>query len=174
MKRHLLLAFAAVATVFILAAYAQKPASVQQLAVYDAEGKRIGIVSGGAQIVDMLPLVSFKIEAVPFMLFVYRNGFGPGQLVWESENCTGQAYFIVYTADGLSSLQTAAIGPPGNTVYVEDGAPVTKTTHSMSVAGGQSSTCRNLAPFSNPPETVVPMRPLVDMNTLYKPPFTVR
>jgi len=100
--------------------------------------------------------------------------------LWESTDCTGVAYLSVNTSLSgpsnhyiPSSSPAIAVGPPGSTVYVENGPPVLKTFHSNSVGARATSACVDLDPF--PLYTVsVPARPLVDMNTLYKPPFTVR
>jgi hypothetical protein len=166
---------AAVGAVFLVTALAQSPRPTQQLVVYDGRGKRVGIVSGGGEN-PLRPLVPFQIDGVPFMLYVSRDGFSQDEVVWQSADCTGTPYVWVagpgYTYKP-SSTPAVAVGPPGNTVYVESGSPVTMTFHSYSIGAPGDSPCSSYGALSVIHQAA-PARALVDMNTFYTPPFTVR
>ena len=166
-------------TLFLIATFGQKPQRTEQLAVFDGDGKRVGVVSGGGYFTDgFLPLVPFRIDGVPFMLYVHRDGFELGVVGWESSDCSGPP-FLTDLADGSfyspSSMPLVGVGLPGNTVYVGSGTPSRTSMHSWSQGANQRSSshtaCVKSFPFT---EGAVPASPLIDMNTLYKPPFTVR
>lgn len=185
MKRQLVILIAAIGALPLLAASFQRLQPTQQLTVYDADGKKVGIVSGGDDAYsEFLPLVSFKVDSVPFMLFVFREGFVAAEAVlWESPNCSGVPYIpsgIVGYPTERSSLPLVAVGIPGSTVYVENGAPQSVTVRSYSTIPlgaprdrpALPTRCESqITPWTR---VVVPARALIDMNTLYKPPFSVR
>lgn len=187
MTRRVLAALAAMGLLFLLTASAQKPRPTQQLAVYDADGKRLGIVTGGEYAFgQFVPLVPFLVDEVPLMLLVYRDGFFQHSTVaWESSNCSGTP-FVISLRSSSSSMPVVAIGLPGNTVYIENGPAKTVNIRSYSTAPVgwldypplQRSACapwEGLQPgASQPRQVTIPARPLVDMNTQFKPPFTVR
>jgi len=168
--------------VFLLTAYAKNLYSPQQLAVYDAYGKRVGVVSGGMHgTLGFKPIVSFKFQDVPFMLLVYRDGFHVAEVFWESTDCSGQPFIpVAASSSSQSSLPVVAVAMPGSTVYVEDGParPIAVRSHSTypgyPVPGGGPSLppqCVEYLPYGV--ATAVPARPLVDMKSYFTPPFTV-
>jgi hypothetical protein len=181
MRKRVLALAAAMGMVFLLTAYARNLFSPHQLAVYDAYGKRVGLVSGAT---SGKPMVSFKFQDVPFMLLVLRDGFQASLVVWESTDCSGQP-FIPTGGDPYpfspSSLPIVAVAMPGNTVYVEDGTPRSITARSYSTypghpgPGGSPGSWPQCAESPAQPWvlTSVPARPLVDMNSYFTPPFTV-
>ena len=186
MTKRIIVSLAAIGLLLPLAASAQKLRPVQQLTVYDADGNRVGVIIGAETEYDAFhPLVPFKVDDVPFMLSVFRDGFAAQEVVvWESTDCSGAPFIPIGTPDypiTRSSLPIVALGVPGSTVYVEDGAVTTIGVRSY-------STMPINAPRNVPPlptrcaapgivpwiRQVVPARALIDMNTLFKPPFTVR
>jgi|SRR5437764_15466227 len=74
MTKRILVSLSAVGTLFLLACFAQVIEPTQQLTVYDAGGKRVGVVTGGERI-PSIPLVPFKVDGVPFLLLAFRDGF---------------------------------------------------------------------------------------------------
>lgn len=176
---------AAIGTLFLVAALAQKPSATQQLAVYDSGGKKVGDVTGAQYYLGpFVPQVSFKVEDFPFMLLVFRDGFVQGsEVLWESAACSGAPFVLGSTSYGhpmSSSMPIVAVGLPGSTVYVEDGPARVITVRSYSsqpVLGTDpslgSSQCGRAAPFLSSYPTY-PARPLINMDTEFKPPFTVR
>lgn len=186
MTKRLIPVIAAIGTLFLVAALAQKPSATQQLAVYDADGKKVGDVTG-AQIAwgQFLPQVSFKVESVPFMLLVFRDGFAQNnEVVWESTDCSGAPFVLgdVWYGQSLPGpMPVVAVGLPGSTVYVEDGPARAITVRSYStqpVPGlypsfGPSQCEESTRPLSSSLQTI-PARPLINIDTKFKPPFTVR
>ncbi len=188
MKKRLAIFLAAAGIVFLLTAYAQRSQihPTQQLTVYDADGKKVGIIIGAeSEYGAFHPIVAFKVDDVPFMLSVFRDGFAAQELVvWESTDCSGAAFIPIGTSGypiTRSSLPTVALGVPGSTVYVEDGPIRTIGVRSYSTIPLNAP--RNVPPLPTRcvdpgifpwTKQVVPARALVDMSTLYTPPFTVR
>ena len=189
MTKRVMAVAAAMGLVFLLTAYARNLFSPHQLAVYDAYGKRVGVVSGargafGGTGSGFKPIVSFKFQDVPFMLMVYRDGFQATEgVVWESTDCSGQPFIRPGIQPGYpfspSSLPVVAVGIPGSTVYVENGPARSITVRSFSTSRIQldgrfpePSRCYSdgFTPYS---VMAVPARPLVDMNDHFTPPFTV-
>jgi len=175
---------AAIGTAFLLTAYAQRLRSPQQLAVYDADGKKVGVVTGAEHVYGaFLPAVPFKVDQVPLFLQVFRDGFvGQSVVAWESTDCSGTPFLTVGAPGDFrppSALPLVGVGLPGNTVYVEDGPPRTINVRSYSTFPLQGPPPwpphRCVLPGITPWTRVsVPARPLIDMNTEFRPPFTVR
>lgn len=183
-KKRLVILFAAIGTVLILTASFQRIQPTQQLTVYDSEGKKVGVViSAGSAYSEFVPLVPFRIGEPPIILYVFRDGFVADTVVgWESANCSGAPVIPFGTPDyppTPSSLPLVAVGIPGSTVYVEAGVPRTITLRSVSTAplwtrdtpSLPTKCVQRVYPWTG---LAVPTRPLIDMNTLYKPPFSVR
>jgi len=187
MTKSVIPVLAAIGTLFLIAALAQSPhPTTQQLTVYDADGKKVGDVTG-AQIVwgQFLPQVSFKVEDVPFLLLVFRDGFAQNdEVVWESTDCSGTPFVLRelwYGGQPLPSpMPIVAVGLPGNTVYVEDGPARAITAGSYSTQPepglelpfGPSQCEKIMRPLSG--FQTIPARPLINMDTKFKPPFKVQ
>jgi hypothetical protein len=183
MTKRIVVSLAAIGVLLALTASGQKLRPTQQLTVYDADGKKVGVIAGGDYTdSEFLPLVPFKVDDVPFMLLVFRDGFvGYRVVVWESANCSGTPFLTLSNPSAPSSLPRVGVGLPGSTVYVEDGPARTITAGSYSTypfPGANQppwipSQCTRAQVF---PWTAmaVPARALIDMDTLFKPPFTVR
>lgn len=180
MKKQAIAILATVGTLLALTAFAQRPQvhPTQQLSVYDADGKKVGVVSGGNYTYgQFVPLVPFKVDDIPFLLMVFRDGFLlSGTVGYESTNCSGPPMVFSYNSSP-SSLPQSAVGLPGTTIYVENGPPRTITVRSYLTPpvgwldGSQppSSCVPYLAPRLG-----YPARALIDLNTQFKPPLTVR
>ena len=75
--------------------------------------------------------------------------------------------FARQTEDGIPVLiPIAAVGPPGNTVYVKQGNTMSITVMSSLSYGS----CQSLGGFT---EDVIPVVPVLDLNTQFTPPFHV-
>jgi len=185
MKGRVTTFVAVIGILFLVAALAQRPHPIEQLAVYDSDGRRVGPVAGGEDAIGGFePLVSFNVEGVPFMLFVFRDGLASNtNVVWESTDCSGEPFISLEIGHSApSSLPIVAVAVPGSTVYVENGTALTVTLRSLST--GPLNLPANTPPFPptcfpvepNPVVKLraVPARPLIDMSTNFKPPFTVR
>jgi len=72
MTRRLIALLAAIGILYVLTAWAQKLHAPQQLAVYDADGKKVGVVTGAEHVYGaFLPAVPFKVDQVPLFLQVF-------------------------------------------------------------------------------------------------------
>ncbi len=124
MTKRVLGVLIAAGAIYVLTAWAQNLRSPQQLVVYDGDGKRVGVVVGTQQLgTTLAPLVAFKVDDVPFMLFAYRDALdGVNNVGWESTNCSGTP-FLFTDSRPASTLPRSGVGVPGSTVYVEAGPP---------------------------------------------------
>lgn len=184
MKKQAVAIFAVIGTLLVLTASAQKPqvAPTQQLTVYDADNRKVGVVSGGNYTYgQFVPLVPFKVDNIPFLLEVFRDGIRlNGTVVYESTNCSGPPLVFSYNSSP-SSLPQSAVGLPGTTIYVENGPPRTITVRSYSTAPvgwldykpQPPSSCVPTLPELFP-GVAYPGRALIDLNTQFRPPFIVR
>lgn len=185
MKKRVVLFLAGIGTLILLTASFQRLQPTQQLTVYDADGKKVGVVTGGDPVGGSFrPLVPLKIDGIALMLGVLRDGFtGHATIAWESTDCTGTP-FLQITSPGYtsqpSSFPLVGVGLPGNTVYVEDGPvrPIAIRSYSTIPLQGPGTPLhqcvRPQAEYDPYIRVSAPARPLIDMNTLYTPPFTVR
>lgn len=185
MKKRLVILLGAIGTLVLLTTSFQRIQHTQQLTVYDAEGKKVGSVGAVEYIYSQaLPQVLGKVQDVPFMLYVFRDGFiGVGTVVWESTDCSGTPLITLSTDNPPSSMPRVAIGLPGCTAYVENGPARTVTVGSFSSDAVPGIDKRFPNPSQCIPASVLPVawtrlvtpaRPLIDLNTQFKPPFTVR
>ena len=185
MKKRLVFLIAAIGMLLPLVASSQRVQPVQQLAVYDADGKRVAPVSAIGNIYGRnVPEVVLKLDDVLISLLVFRDGFLAmgSRVVWESTNCTGTP-FLLSVQGPKSSLPLSGLGLPGNTVYGLNGPAQTIAVRSYSEEaatwqrGGAPPqfTCTSWGPFTiDPPVLTYPAKPVVDLTVLFKPPFSVR
>jgi hypothetical protein len=186
---------------------AQSLKTVGQLTVFDADGKTVGKVldagDGPSQGTAVSAKVAFRVHGgVPaplgtsgttlFVLNVFSDGFATDTLVtppvaWQSNDCSGTPFlgkfvFVNGIASSGGSMPLVAVGIPGNTVYVENGAPQTVTigsysTHTVAaLAGGEEpvSACVNTGPFVGGPVQLFPARAVINLNDHFRAPFVVR
>ncbi len=185
MKKRMVIMLAAIAALILLTASFQRLQPTQQLTVYDADGRKVGPIAGAEWTFGvLLPLVSLKIDGVPMMLFVFRDSFvGHVSVVWESTNCSGTPFLPTGDEDFVMSkspLPFVGVGVPGNTVYVEDSTVnmITVRSYSTMPLNGPRDRpalpprCEQAsAPFTR---RSLPAKALLDLNTQFKPPFSVR
>jgi hypothetical protein len=150
-------------------------------AVYDANGKQVGPTIGILTSQDGPVVVAFRVGERVIPLLVTRVGIGgdlsfggsQNNLFFETPDCTGPP-----SALALSSvmLPRAIVAEPGNTVYFVDpfGPSHLITQRSFlpgAGAGGQPGPCSSEA--GPTVITVVPAIPLIDLDTLFTPPFSI-
>src|SRR5687767_1496797 len=115
---------------------------LQNLTIVDSRGVELGAYTG---------TLTFRFNGRLFFVSILPDGFrGVGALLYEAENCAGSPI----TDPAAAFVPTAAVGPPGATVYLpEVGAtPTTRTAHSFRHHTG----CQNfkdVQPFPVPPRT---------------------
>lgn len=152
------------------------------LAVFDANGKKVGNVislivseslfpSLGPGTMVMLPAVAFRVDTFVVALFVTQNRFtGNREILFESSDCSGPAFFQQVDPFFLGALPGAAVGSPGSTVYIPDpDGPVQSVA--VQTALRPDSVCFNLGSLTT---DAVPALPLIDLATMFTPPFSVR
>ena len=114
---------------------------VQQVTVKDSRGKTVGRAFGGVNVhniessastdLNVRTIVLLRVDEHIVPVMVGRDRFYGGRnLLFESENCVGTAWLpppadpTLPETDAPSLMPPAAIGPPGNTLYVATpGAP---------------------------------------------------
>jgi hypothetical protein len=134
-----------------------------RLVVTDANGKRVGTVVGVLNVTDLYVALSFS--RVDFVIGVGQGGFDPSSfqlLGFLSTDCTGQAY--IYAGNGVGILPGVAVAAPGQTVYVESGAPAALTVNSTFRDGACST-----GAFTSQSAAATA---LVDLSTQFSAPFT--
>lgn len=149
------------------------------LVVYDAKGKLVGNVFSVAAPTDPLQSVVTALKVGKrafFALQVFRDHFAGNvrALFFESPDCSGSPFVI--TADQANALTpVVAVSRPGSTVYLADprGIPHTITVGSELAADG---TCTIPTDPDGAPVTqsqAIPAIPVIDLNTVFTPPFSV-
>jgi hypothetical protein len=156
---------------------------LEQAVIVDADGDKVGSVLG---LNGPMAVVLIQFQGRLFSLNVSKNGLSPtgNPVFFTTNNCTGTPYVIVQ-APGLVTLST--IAPPGNSLYGNDpnGIPQIITALSLllpSVPGGQPASCQSTTPPPppgvpppSPPQILaVPALRLVDLNTVFTAPFSIR
>lgn len=158
-------------------AIAQDPElpTVQDLAVFDTNGKRLGNAVG---ITDKNRLVlSFKVDDHLFTAVLFTKdhfvGTGFGEATYfDSPDCTGNPFIHKERDNVLPSIQ---VNIPGNTIYMEDPDATARSVRVRSFLPAASSdgygACYNTDSQLNNRIRAIP---LIDLNTVFTPPFSVR
>ena len=142
---------------------------VRSLVVVDASGKTVG----GVIAADKTEVtVAFQIGEQFVLIPLKNDGFVIGTLNYQTSDCSGTA-FLDSPSTG-APFPNSAVAPPGKTLYLPDpnAAPETVVVKSIfftfesfigcdTEGGGQVS-------------LEIPAKAVVDLNTLFTPPFTVR
>lgn len=131
--------------------------------VIDANGRLVGNFSGFGMV--------FHLFGRVVLLGADRDGFRGGELYFESRNCTGTPWIIVFPNSSSMLAPFGTVAPPGTTVYVSAADASTETFHAGSVY--RERRC-DLDPFPFGNVEVLPAVPLIDMDTLFTPPFAAR
>lgn len=160
--------------VLLLASEATAQRVVDEATLVDANGKQIGTLHVSSRDDDPFVLIELDdhsivhVAASPGGFAVASNTY----IYWASADCSGQAY--AYVRQGLL-VPPAPVGPPGATLYQSGSSTSTVQVYST-VAPGGTGGCQSCAmALSCPtgPAPLVPLTPVVDLNTLFTPPFHV-
>lgn len=155
---------------------------VRELVIVDSRGKVLGATVGGAS-VHKIPQLASNDRARPTVLLqvgqqlvaveVARDRFYPSSVFFEAANCLGSPWIWLgvdplYDPPGL--LPASAVAPPGQTLYVQTpGSHLeVRTRRSFLRPDG---TCGEAEPFL---DTAVAAQPLVDLDTVFTPPFSLK
>ena len=140
------------------------------LLVVDSVGNGVGHVVGlmfdGSQ--RVLPNVILQQQGLMVGLMVTPNGFegSGGSLAFSLAGYKGQAFL---SSDFTTLILPGTIEGPGNTVYVPDPSATPGPVTAQSLL--QLGTCFSFQ-FDLP--SAVPALPLVNLDTLYTPPFSLK
>ena len=152
---------------------------VGRAVVVDSQGKVVGTTLGGASMFDpgsgsineVRPKVLLDIDEHVVAVSLGRDRlYGGSILLFDSTSCSGNAWYPPASSGlPLPLLPRAIVGPPGQTLFVETlgVAPQTVTTKSRFINGSE---CVNFTFTAQE----VPMQPLVDLLTIFTPPFSLR
>ena len=138
------------------------------LFAYDANGKKIGTV------LDVVAPpayanVALRIRGIATTGTLSPDGLfvGAARLLFQSTDCTG----TLYIEDSPRSIfKPLATSDPGSTVYGQQPG-----SSAQAISAGSEKQGSQCMPYTNP-KTVqaFPAVPLVDLSTLFTPPFMVR
>lgn len=161
-------------------------AQVESLIVVDATGKTLGPVLDAVGPGDSLPTVPFKIGNSIFTLAVASTRFlppngQPNSLYFNSAGCnglTGQAVAVITDLQPLNIILWSFVGADGGTVYgpTPNSQPIQSFTALSKLKVQRpplAVVCEDLtSPIVTGP--AVPAMPIVNMLTLFTPPFSVQ
>lgn len=139
------------------------------LKVSDANSLIIGLVQGFAGDSLSMAIVALKVDGVPLPLLVsHSQFFGNSSAYFESRDCSGAV--LVKSAADL--MPPTVVLNPGNTFHVADMTRPDETITTQSVIRHSDPQRRCLAVT----DTILKHRtfPLMDLNTLFTPPFSIR
>ena len=156
------------------------PAGSGGLSVVDANGQKVGetIRLAGNNATVLVPLDGkiFPLEVTPKgFTFSGNSSYSFGSLIFVgSTTCSGDPY-IVPSAAPFSPMSVAVVALPGKTLYtlVPDGVPYADYIVTGSQYWRETDGTMKCYPYSGFPGTLVPVQPLVDLNTLFLPLFSV-
>lgn len=140
--------------------------------VYDSNGEQVGHLLDFSFFASQ---VAMRIDDTSFTLNVYKDYITsavPYGLFFETSNCSGAA-FVQYPGTGPTPLASlVAVGGANRTVYVADTTPPPQSILAKSewINTDPSGRCNPLSTTVD----VFPVSPLVDLDTLFVPPFSVR
>lgn len=148
------------------------------LTVVDSTGTTLGRVVGTPSFWGVSVSVPFRIEGQLFVLNVAINDYfgneDDDEVLFESADCSGQPFLDDpedFGTDPLPILPVVAVNAPGNTVYLQVRGSAAETRLIQSGLHENGNCYTDPDPFER---RVVPALTVVDMDTLFTPPFSVR
>lgn len=150
-------------------------------AVYDANGKQVGEFYSSDNPLQYVNII-LRLGQVSLPFNVNRAhiwstlGATSSTIRFESTDCSGTPFMPASGA--ILLMPFFAISHPGNTVYLGDDSQSLRTTI-LPRSERQIVTESAFSPFpcssiSEGPIDAMPLTPLVDLDTLFTPPFSVR
>jgi hypothetical protein len=136
--------------------------------VVDAHGTKVG------KLLTVSPnggILAFEVDRQPFLLDLFQQNLSGTSAVWyDSSDCSGPPLL----ATSLNPLfPSSGVSAPGHTLYLPepDAEPVTINPFSGSQVAGDG-TCARSSVLT--PILFIPAQPIIDLDTLFTPPFSVR
>jgi hypothetical protein len=160
-----------------LAAHAHGPGNEpilkmnKTLTVIDAHHKTVGQIGPFPTMLCGGSAVSYKVGNRVFTVSVNKTGFIRclADYAFESTDCSGTPF--VFINDTSALVEIARVGEPGSTVYLPDLDNIQHNflSHSFYEGGlGECFSVDNIIP------NVAPEIAIIDLDTLFTPPFDVR
>ncbi|MGZ8916535.1 MAG: hypothetical protein ACXW1Z_25915 [Methylobacter sp.] len=144
--------------------------NIKKLTVIDAHHKTVGQIGPFPACAGSA--VAYQVGDRKFFVGVDKTGFSKCLFeifVFESSDCSGTPFVQVITTFTLSALiETARVDEPGSTVYLPDLDNIQQGFQSHSTQS--SSGCFAFDQTLN----VAPEIPIIDLDTVFTPPFEVR
>lgn len=165
-------------------AAAESLKSLKQLKVFDATGKKVGDVLSMKEYSagypnGSSPIVALKFGGHVFTVEVLRHqlsGNLSDLLYFQSQDCTGTPYLRGYLGapalfgDQADVLLAAHVSAPGKTVYLPVPGSISQS-RSVQSSWWRDGVCQL---GGDAGLLSVPAFPLIDLNTVFTPPFSVR
>jgi|SRR6266850_6409458 len=149
--------------------------SRKSITVVDAHGVIVGDLFSS----DLFSgnVMAFEVDQRPFVLRVTPVGLAgtSTSVVFNSNNCSGPPFIWLRdtTTVPLSLLPASAVAGPGHTLYLED--PEADPLVLNAFSGSRWPPGGPCAPLAvSDPSVLLPVEPVVDLDTLFTPPFSVR
>lgn len=167
-------------------ALAQRPSvkPVSQVVVVDSKGKIAGHGMGGlspdfvrlwsvGDSFPFAPTVLLKVGEYLVALQVARNYFFADVVYFDSANCQGTVWLLAHPYSHVEPiLPQVATGPPGNTVYVPEPNAAPRQVALKSYINNRGGDCVPMSFVTQRP--AIPGQQLIDLDTVFTPPFSVR
>ncbi len=168
-KCYFIIVVTAVGVLPVPATRGQTFQPIDQLSVVDANGKAVG------KLVDLYKgsagtaIVALKANDFIFTVFIHRDTFETADLCFESADCSGPAVSCDCLDPPLIGAAAAVVSSPGNTLYAPAAGAAPRQVMLQSTRSADG-TCQGLSGgFAC--DVALPIQPLIDLNTLFTPPF---
>lgn len=147
----------------------------EHLTVFDKNDVKVGTVISIADENENPVWVALKIDETVILVRVFRYGFkGPStaQAFFIEQDCQGTPFLQSDRVQGAAQmLPSVFIASPGQTVYVLNPDELSTTFYPQSKLSGNGS-CEKLNLLN--PLTLRPAKPLIDLSTIFTPPFSIQ
>ena len=164
------IAIAAVSSVLVFQAQHPPITPVDCAQVIDSQGRKVGnVVDWDWQ--RFTAVVTFQHQNEVFLLHVQKQRLGGSErLYFTTSDCTGTRFLLVPSLQDERVRSVAGVDSPSQTLYLgkTDATPQTITV--FSTKDFLSTSCKVSFGFST---SAVPGIPVVDLATLFTPPFKV-
>lgn len=174
-----ILGVVASAGVFSLSVAGAQPFKfTRSLTVFDANGNRVGGVVGVTEPQEPV-VIAFHVGTYVFPLWVHRGAFAgdtigaatQNSVFFETTDCSGPSFALAMSTVILPRIVVAR---PGSTIYFADPFAAPQVITARSFLPGASGAPPDPCGVAMSAVTVVPAIPLLDLDTLFTPPFSVR
>ena len=170
-------------TVLLITAMSSMATASDSLIVVDSRGAKLGPVIDVPSGSDGVVKVPFRVRDRVVVVEVNRKGFevGMSKIMYDPDHsppCSGQPYFFAPQPnstdtpdlDSFPIGRTSIVGYPGATLYVRDhSVPVTDIRRGLYREPG--GVCIGTIQIGQPPLPAIPIKPVVDLNSRFVPPF---